>query len=93
MQLKKNIPNAITSLNLMSGCIGILLALRGFVELAALMIILAALFDFMDGMAARRQGTVAERGLAADRRYRRGIQLVGRKGGAIARAWTRSSAA
>ena len=53
MQLKKNIPNAITSLNLVSGCIGILLALRGFVELAALMIVVAALFDFMDGMAAR----------------------------------------
>lgn len=53
MQFKKNIPNAITSLNLVSGCIGILLALRGFVELAALMIVVAALFDFMDGMAAR----------------------------------------
>jgi CDP-diacylglycerol--serine O-phosphatidyltransferase len=53
MQLKKNIPNAITSLNLVCGCIGILLALRGFIELAALMIVLAALFDFMDGMAAR----------------------------------------
>ena len=51
--MKKHIPNAITSLNLVSGCIGILLAFRGSVELAALMIILAAVFDFLDGMAAR----------------------------------------
>ena len=53
MPLKKHIPNAITSLNLVCGCVGVLLAFRGSVELAALMIILAALFDFMDGMAAR----------------------------------------
>ena len=53
MQFKKNIPNAITSLNLVSGCIGIMLVLRGFVELAALMVVVAAIFDFMDGMAAR----------------------------------------
>ncbi|MDP4292169.1 MAG: CDP-diacylglycerol--serine O-phosphatidyltransferase [Bacteroidota bacterium] len=53
MQFKKNIPNAITSLNLISGCVGILFALRGFTELAAMMIVAAALFDFLDGMAAR----------------------------------------
>ena len=53
MPLKKNIPNAITSLNLVSGCVGIMLAFRGSVELAALMIVIASLFDFMDGMAAR----------------------------------------
>jgi len=53
MQIKKHIPNAITSLNLVSGCVGIFLALRGFVELAAAMIVVAAIFDFMDGLAAR----------------------------------------
>lgn len=53
MPLKKHIPNAITSLNLVSGCIGIMLAFRGSVELAALMIVFAAVFDFLDGMAAR----------------------------------------
>jgi len=53
MQLKKHIPNAITSLNLVSGCIGILLAFRGYVEIAALMIVVASVFDFLDGMAAR----------------------------------------
>jgi CDP-diacylglycerol--serine O-phosphatidyltransferase len=53
MQVKKNIPNAITSLNLVSGCIGILLALRGNLELASLMVVVAAAFDFLDGMAAR----------------------------------------
>ena len=53
MSIKNHIPNAITSLNLVSGCIGIMLAFRGSVELAALMIVIASLFDFMDGMAAR----------------------------------------
>ena len=53
MSIKNHIPNAITSLNLVSGCIGIMLAFRGSVELAALMIVIASLFDFVDGMAAR----------------------------------------
>jgi len=53
MQFKKNIPNAITSLNLVSGCIGIMLVFRGSVELGSIFVIVAAVFDFMDGMAAR----------------------------------------
>jgi CDP-diacylglycerol---serine O-phosphatidyltransferase len=53
MQIKKNIPNAITSLNLVSGCIGIMLVLRGSVELGSIFVIIAAVFDFFDGMAAR----------------------------------------
>jgi CDP-diacylglycerol--serine O-phosphatidyltransferase len=53
MQIKKNIPNAITSLNLVSGCVGIMLVLRGSVELGSILVIVAAVFDFFDGMAAR----------------------------------------
>ncbi|MBL0135882.1 MAG: CDP-diacylglycerol--serine O-phosphatidyltransferase [Chitinophagaceae bacterium] len=40
-------------LNLLSGCIGITLAFDGELELAAIMIGIAAVFDFFDGMAAR----------------------------------------
>jgi len=51
--LKKHIPNFITCLNLLSGCIGIAIAFNGNSELAAMFIGLAALFDLLDGMAAR----------------------------------------
>jgi CDP-diacylglycerol---serine O-phosphatidyltransferase len=51
--LKKHIPNFITTLNLFSGCIGIIVALQYRVDYAAYFIALAAFFDFMDGMAAR----------------------------------------
>ena len=54
MPVKKHIPNAITCLNLLSGCFGILLALHlNQIALAAVMIGFAALFDFFDGLAAR----------------------------------------
>jgi CDP-diacylglycerol--serine O-phosphatidyltransferase len=51
--LKKHIPNFITTLNLFSGCIGIIVALQYRIDYAAYFIAIAALFDFMDGMAAR----------------------------------------
>lgn len=54
--MKKHIPNTLTSLNLFSGCIAATMALQG--ELSMLpwvlfFVILAALFDFFDGFAAR----------------------------------------
>lgn len=49
----KNIPNSITSLNLISGCIAIALAFHGLVLYAGYFILLAAVFDFFDGMVAR----------------------------------------
>jgi len=51
--LKRHIPNFITSLNLFSGCIGIILALQYRIDYAAYFIAVSALFDFLDGMAAR----------------------------------------
>lgn len=53
IQIKKHIPNTITSLNLLSGCLSILLAFEGYILFAVYMIFLAAVFDFMDGMSAR----------------------------------------
>lgn len=53
IRIKKHIPNTITSLNLLSGCISITLAFEGYMLFAVYMIFLAAFFDFMDGMSAR----------------------------------------
>ena len=51
--IRKHIPNAITSLNLASGCIATVFALEGDYQIAAWLIALAAVFDFFDGFAAR----------------------------------------
>jgi CDP-diacylglycerol--serine O-phosphatidyltransferase len=52
-KMKKHIPNLITCCNLISGCFAILFATRGLLEVASMMILLAAVFDFFDGFAAR----------------------------------------
>jgi CDP-diacylglycerol--serine O-phosphatidyltransferase len=53
MAIKKHIPNIITILNLVSGCIAIIFIFDGELKVASYLIFLAALFDFLDGMAAR----------------------------------------
>jgi CDP-diacylglycerol---serine O-phosphatidyltransferase len=51
--VKRHIPNFITCCNLICGCIGIVQAFRGNLEVAAYLTGLAAVFDFLDGMLAR----------------------------------------
>lgn len=51
--IRKHIPNTITSLNLVSGCIAIVFAFQEAYFTAALFVALAAVFDFLDGFAAR----------------------------------------
>ncbi|MDD3280391.1 MAG: CDP-diacylglycerol--serine O-phosphatidyltransferase [Bacteroidales bacterium] len=51
--MKKNIPNIITLLNLASGIVAIILALHDYLHAAAIMVIVASLFDFCDGLTAR----------------------------------------
>ena len=53
MSLKRHIPNAITSLNLLCGVIGIIVAMEDSVETAFLLMLAAVLFDFLDGLSAR----------------------------------------
>lgn len=53
MSITKHIPNTITCLSLVSGCISIVMALQGNILWATLWIIIAAVFDFLDGFAAR----------------------------------------
>lgn len=51
--MKRHIPNAITCLNLISGCVAVVFALHGNHEAALWAIIAGAVFDFFDGMTAR----------------------------------------
>lgn len=53
MVIKKYIPNFITCLNLICGCVGAALAFDGNLKAASWLIFLACLFDFLDGFAAR----------------------------------------
>lgn len=51
--MKKHIPNCITLLNLFSGCIGVVMTFNQHFDYALLCMLLSAMFDFFDGMAAR----------------------------------------
>ena len=51
--IRKNIPNFITCLNVVSGSLAVLFALKGELTISVILIIAAAIFDFFDGMAAR----------------------------------------
>ncbi len=51
--IKKHIPNFITCLNLFSGCLAIYYGFQANYDLVALFVLLAAVFDFADGLAAR----------------------------------------
>ena len=53
MNLKAQIPNLITLLNLLSGVLGILWVLEGQLLFGAYFVLLSAGFDFLDGFAAR----------------------------------------
>jgi CDP-diacylglycerol--serine O-phosphatidyltransferase len=53
MKIYKHIPNTITCCNLLSGCVSIFFAANGHILWASAMIFAAAVFDFLDGFAAR----------------------------------------
>lgn len=52
-RITRHIPNALTCLNLFSGCIAGVMAFEARYESALLFIIISAMFDFFDGLAAR----------------------------------------
>lgn len=64
--MKKHIPNFITSLNLAIGCIGIFYVLTESREEAFYFVILAAVFDFLDGLSARLLNVKSEIGKQLD---------------------------
>lgn len=51
--ITKHIPNTITSLNLFSGSVGVVMAFQANYQIALACMLLAAVFDFCDGLAAR----------------------------------------
>ena len=51
--MKRHIPNTLTCLNLFSGCLAVVMAFDGQFTLAFAFILLSAVFDFFDGLAAR----------------------------------------
>ena len=66
MSIRKHIPNTITSMNLLCGAIGVIVALAGRPDQAFLLMIAAACFDFCDGFAARLLGAYSEIGKELD---------------------------
>ena len=53
MRIVRHIPNTITSMNLLCGIFGVILALQGRIDQAFLLMLAAAVCDFCDGLAAR----------------------------------------
>ena len=53
MKIVKNIPNTITSMNLLCGVMGVIFALDGWFDMAFYLMLAGAVCDFCDGLAAR----------------------------------------
>lgn len=64
--MKKHIPNTLTCLNLVCGTLSTMAALKGNLEMASIWIIIAAVFDFLDGFAARMLKVVSPIGKELD---------------------------
>lgn len=64
--MKRQIPNIITLLNLFSGCIAIVMAFNGSFLAVVIWVMLAAVFDFFDGLAARALGASSKIGVELD---------------------------
>lgn len=64
--MKRYIPNAITLLNLLCGCIAALFVVKGNFIAGALFAFLGIFFDFFDGFAARKLNVQSELGVQLD---------------------------
>jgi len=62
----KQIPNIITSLNLLCGCVAVLFAVSGDLVAAVVFVFLGIFFDFFDGLTARLLKAQSEIGLQFD---------------------------
>jgi CDP-diacylglycerol--serine O-phosphatidyltransferase len=51
--MKRHIPNALTCANLFSGCIGVVFAFKGDLNIAAYAVLISGICDFFDGFVAR----------------------------------------
>ncbi len=66
MNIRQYIPNTITTLNLVCGLVSVTLAMEHNLTGAALLILLAAVFDYLDGTAARLLKAYSELGKQLD---------------------------
>lgn len=66
MQLRKYIPNTLTLCNLLSGCTGVVFAVRGNFSAVLICLMLSEFFDFFDGFSARALGAYSEIGKELD---------------------------
>ncbi len=66
MKIIRHIPDTITSMNLLCGAVGVICAFEGRLESAFYMMIAAAVFDFLDGFAARALGAHTDIGKELD---------------------------
>nr|WP_299384278.1 CDP-alcohol phosphatidyltransferase family protein [Allomuricauda sp.] len=64
--MKAYIPNALTLLNLFSGCIATVFAVLNQLEMAAIFVFIGIFFDFFDGLAARVLKVQSEVGVQLD---------------------------
>ncbi len=64
--MKKHVPNFITLLNLLSGVLSIYIGFTGDIRISALLIFVAAVFDFFDGLVARLLNARSDIGLQLD---------------------------
>lgn len=66
MKIIRHIPDTITSMNLLCGAVGVIYAFEGRLESAFYLMIAAAVFDFLDGFAARALGAHTDIGKELD---------------------------
>ncbi|MBT8183449.1 MAG: CDP-alcohol phosphatidyltransferase family protein [Eudoraea sp.] len=64
--MKQHLPNAITLLNVLSGCVATVFAVLNQLEIAALFVFIGILFDFLDGLLARWLKVHSELGVQLD---------------------------
>lgn len=64
--MKKHIPNFITCLNLLSGCLAAVYAFQNDLKMAAYFVFVAAILDFLDGLMARLLKAYSEIGKQLD---------------------------
>lgn len=66
MSFKHYIPNSITLLNLLSGCVALIFAVHNNLIIAAFFVLLGIFFDFFDGFFARKLGVQSDLGIQLD---------------------------
>ena len=66
MSITRHIPNLVTLLNLLSGCIAVIFAVKGNFIAAAIFVFIGIFFDFFDGLLARKLNVQSPLGMQLD---------------------------